>query len=123
MKPFVNGDLRSVSRLLGAGLSLLLPLLARHAAAALAPYGATPAGVERLLPAACSVVFGLVWFADVLRARVSYTAAFYSSLVRGHADFSSPYIEIAPDQITLVRGMLEEGDEHQVVFFFSDGSL
>lgn len=88
-KSFVCGPFRSLSRIGGAVISMVLT---------------ANVVVQLIGSASMSVLMALAaiaWFVDALAARQSYAAEFYSSLRQGYLDLSSPIVDFTPDQVRL----------------------
>ncbi|OQS07542.1 ATP-binding Cassette (ABC) superfamily [Thraustotheca clavata] len=106
-KSFVIGPFRSIARILGAVISIILT----------SDFMRNYCGSSSV--SAVMVVFGIAWFFDALAARQSYAAEFYSSLKKGHMDLTSPLIDFTTDQIDLVRDTLRSGAANQITFVLS----
>ncbi|CEG43091.1 atp-binding cassette superfamily [Plasmopara halstedii] len=104
---FVCGPFRSVSRIFGAVLSIILTsTLVSHF------LGGFSSSVVMILTSA-------VWIVDALAARKSYASEFYASLRQGYLDLTSPLIDFTPDQILLVKETLVNGEQTQANFVLS----
>ncbi|CAI5725687.1 unnamed protein product [Hyaloperonospora brassicae] len=104
---FVCGPFRSVSRIVGAMLSMFLraKLVTQY-------IGPSSSSTIMIATSAASFVAALV-------ARRSYTSEFYASLRQGYLDLTSPFIDFTPDQIVLVKEMLVKGEQQQANFVLS----
>ncbi|TMW56982.1 hypothetical protein Poli38472_002907 [Pythium oligandrum] len=106
-KSFVAGPFRSVSRIVGAVLSMVLT---------------TTLAIQLFGPSCMSVLmmtFSLAWVVDAMAARKSYAAEFYASLKRGYLDLSSPLVDFTPDQLLLIKDTLRSGAQDQVNYVLS----
>lgn len=104
MKLFVNGTVRSVSRISGAFLSIAL--------------NSTEDGTLSTLSKVIATL-GVLWGCDALAARRAYGLQFYASLKRGIIQFDSPHVDILPDQVTLIRQVLKTGANNQIRYVLS----
>ncbi|EQC33149.1 hypothetical protein SDRG_09136 [Saprolegnia diclina VS20] len=106
-KSFVVGPFRSIARVLGALISIVLTsdTMQRYCG---------PRSVSVVM-----VLFGVAWFFDALAARQSYATEFYASLKKGHMDLTSPIIDFTTDQVELVQETLRSGASNQVAFVLS----
>ncbi|GLE01942.1 hypothetical protein PINS_up010780 [Pythium insidiosum] len=106
-KSFVSGPFRSLSRIVGAILSIVL----------------TTGVVIELVGESCMSVLmmiaSLAWALDAMAARKSYAAEFYASLKQGYLDLSSPLVDFTPDQLALVKETLVSGAQNQVNYVLS----
>ncbi|DAZ97075.1 TPA: hypothetical protein N0F65_001259 [Lagenidium giganteum] len=106
-KTFVCGPFRSLSRIVGAIVSMVLT-----AELFILYFGGSC--VSMILMAVA-----VAWFIDALAARKSYAAEFYASLKQGYVDFSSPIVDFTPDQTALVKETLMSGAQNQVNYVLS----
>ncbi|OQS00891.1 ATP-binding Cassette (ABC) superfamily [Achlya hypogyna] len=106
-KSFVVGPFRSIARVLGAVISIVLTsdMMQTYCG---------PSSVSAVM-----VLFGIAWFFDALAARQSYATEFYASLKKGHMDLTSPIIDFTTDQVSLVQATLRAGAANQVAFVLS----
>ncbi|KAG7394387.1 hypothetical protein PHYBOEH_005230 [Phytophthora boehmeriae] len=84
---FVCGPFRSLSRIFGAVLSMIL----------------TASVVTQLIGTSSAsmlmIATSVAWFVDALAARKSYASEFYASLRQGYLDLTSPLVDFTPDQV------------------------
>ncbi|KAG2809130.1 hypothetical protein PC116_g5194 [Phytophthora cactorum] len=104
---FVCGPFRSLSRIFGAVLSMVLT-----ASLVVQFIGASSSSVIMIATSAA-------WFVDALAARKSYASEFYASLRQGYLDLTSPLVDFTPDQIMLVKETLVNGEQTQANFVLS----
>ncbi|KAI9912960.1 hypothetical protein PsorP6_005035 [Peronosclerospora sorghi] len=101
---FFSGPVRSLSRIVGAVLSMVL----------------TTSFVVELVGASCSsvsmIATSILWLLDAMTARQSYASEFYASLRQGHLDLTSSILDFTPDQIQLVKETLVNGEPNQTHF-------
>ncbi|KAL3663000.1 hypothetical protein V7S43_011943 [Phytophthora oleae] len=104
---FVCGPFRSLSRIFGAVLSMVLT-----AGLVVQFIGGSSSSVIMIATSAA-------WFVDALAARKSYASEFYASLRQGYLDLTSPLVDFTPDQILLVKETLVNGEQNQANFVLS----
>ncbi|EGZ21551.1 hypothetical protein PHYSODRAFT_488111 [Phytophthora sojae] len=104
---FVCGPFRSLSRIFGAVLSMVLT-----ATIVVHFIGTSSTSVLMIATSAA-------WFVDALAARKSYASEFYASLRQGYLDLTSPLVDFTPDQILLVKETLVNGEQNQANFVLS----
>lgn len=116
-KSFVYGPFRSLSRILGAVLTLLLTTDAAVRIVGTSAMRCVLCPRRRLsLPlsspslvvsqpprssadSAIMTAAAVAWFVDAFAARQSYAAEFYASLRQGYLDLTSPLVDFTPDQV------------------------
>ncbi|KAF0693787.1 Aste57867_15286 [Aphanomyces stellatus] len=106
-KSFVTGPFRSLARVVGALLSMVLT------SDTVTFYCGSTA------VSATVIALGVTWFIDALAARQAYAAEFYASLKKGHMDVTSHWIDFTTDQIDLVQSTLRRSESNRIAFVLS----